>query len=349
LRVGVIPENPDEAAALAQNQVPVPFFDTHFSTLLARTVLMGAKLGVLDALVESSRSSQEVASACGLQAAPTAKLLRALSGAGYVRIDGRDRYSLTEVAHKWLVRGSVSSVRDYVLQLEACEWKWIEGYEEFIRGGRPIHIHQDMSAEQWRLYQNGMRALATFSAQEVAERTPVPMGARSMLDLGGSHGYFSVALCRRHPGLQSVVLDLPDAVAHAAPLLAREGMGNRVVHRAGDVVVDDLGVDEYDLIFMSHAAHHFDADTNRGIARRVAVALRTGGVFVIQDGIRPERPSQAGQAALLLDLFCGLVSESGEWSFDEMASWQRDAGLIPQGPILLRTASGIGQQVAVKP
>jgi hypothetical protein len=53
-----------------------------------------------------------------------------------------------------------------------------------------------------------------------------------MLDIGGSHGYHSVVICRRHPGLRSVVLDLPQAIRHAAPLLADEGMGDRVVHRA---------------------------------------------------------------------------------------------------------------------
>jgi len=66
-----------------------------------------------------------------------------------------------------------------------------------------------------------MRALASGSASEVARRTPVPKGARDMLDIGGSHGYYSVALCRRHPGLRAVILDLSEAVKHAEPILAR--------------------------------------------------------------------------------------------------------------------------------
>ncbi len=49
-----------------------------------------------------------------------------------------------------------------------------------------------------------------------------------MLDIGGSHGYFSVELCRRYAGLRAVVLDLDQAVEQAAPSLEAEGMGERV-------------------------------------------------------------------------------------------------------------------------
>ena len=61
-----------------------------------------------------------------------------------------------------------------------------------------------------------MRAMASGSAREVGRRTPVKSGARDMLDIGGSHGYYSVAICRRHPGLRAVILDLPEAIKHAA-------------------------------------------------------------------------------------------------------------------------------------
>jgi SAM-dependent methyltransferase len=97
-----------------------------------------------------------------------------------------------------------------------------------------------------------------------------------MLDIGGSHGYYSVVICRRHPGLRSVVLDLPQAIRHAAPLLAREGMGDHVVHRAGDATTDDFGTATFDLVYVANAVHHFDEPTNRDLARRAARALRPG-------------------------------------------------------------------------
>ena len=45
-----------------------------------------------------------------------------------------------------------------------------------------------------------MRSVASSWAAEVGRRTPVPKGAKDLLDIGGSHGLLSVELCRRHPG-----------------------------------------------------------------------------------------------------------------------------------------------------
>jgi SAM-dependent methyltransferase len=135
---------------------------------------------------------------------------------------------------------------------------------------------------------------------------------------------------------------------HAAPLLAREGMGDRVVHRAGNVLTDDLGTEAWDVVLVSSLVHHFDDATNRALAKRIARALRPGGVYVIQELYRAGSPREAGQIGALLDLYFALTSEAGTWSFEEMADWQREAGLKPRKPIKFLTAPGNGQQSAVK-
>jgi 2-polyprenyl-3-methyl-5-hydroxy-6-metoxy-1,4-benzoquinol methylase len=145
-----------------------------------------------------------------------------------------------------------------------------------------------------------------------------------------------------------VILDLPEAVEHAAPLLAEEGMGDRVTHRAGDVLAEDLGVEAWDVILVANLVHHFDDATNRDLARRIARALRPGGVYVIQELYRQDSPRQAGQVGALLDLYFALTSQSGTWSFAEMAAWQREAGLAPRKPVKFLTAPGNGQQSAAK-
>ena len=191
-----------------------------------------------------------------------------------------------------------------------------------------------------------MRAVAGAAASETARRLPVPKGARDLLDIGGSHGYYSVALCRRHEGLSAVVLDLPEAVEHAAPILASEGMGERVVHRVGDALTDDLGTDTFDVVLIAQLVHHFSEEQNRDLARRVARALRPGGVYAILDAFRSPSAKDAGQTGALLDFYFALTSQSGTWSPEEMAAWQRLAGLEPQRPIGFRTVPGMGIQAA---
>ena len=176
----------------------------------------------------------------------------------------------------------------------------------------------------------------------------MPDWATDVLDIGGSHGYYSVALCRRHPELRAVVLDLPQAVEHAAPLLAEEGMGDRVVHRAGDALRDDLGEEAWDVVMITQLVHHFTDEQNRDLARRVARALRPGGVYAILDAFRARTPGEAGQVGALLEFYFALTSQSGTWAPEEMADWQRAAGLQPKRPIRFRTTPGAGIQAAVK-
>ena len=346
MKIGIIPENTLERVALAAGAVPRPLFDTHLAMMLARTIMAATKLGVFEALASGPLTAHKVAAQCGTDPRATEKLLTALAGVGYVRAD-QAQYALAPVARKWLLKDSPQSLRDKML-IQFTEWEWIEGYAEFVGSGTPLDIHRVLSDDEWGLYQRSMRALASGSVSEVARRTPVPNGARDMLDIGGSHGYYSVAICRRHLGLRAVVLDLPEAVKHAEPILAREEMGDRVMHRAGNALTDDLGTEAWDLVFIANLVHHLDEKTNRDLVRRIARALRPGGILVIQEFIRLQSPGKGGQSGALLELYFALTSQSGAWSLEEIAGWQKEAGLTPRKPIRLLSLPGTAQQAAGK-
>lgn len=341
-------ENPLEAAALALGIAPLTLVDTHMAFLRARAIMVATRLGIFDALDDSGLTADELSSRCGMAPGAAPKLLNALVASGYLRFrDGC--YQLTRISRKWLRADSPYSVRDKVL-FEFVEWSFVEGVEEFIRTGRAQDLHGGShDPERWRAYQKAMRALSGLAAPEIVSRTPMPPEARAMLDIGGSHGFISVAMCRRYPSLRAVVLDLPEAVQQAAPILARENMGDRVVHRAGDALTDDLGTAEWDFIYVSQLVHHFDEPTNRQFVRRMAGALKPGGHVVIGELIRPETPGASGQVGALLDLYFALTSQSGTWSVDEIGGWLRDAGLEVKPPIHLRTVPGAAEVIGVKP
>jgi SAM-dependent methyltransferase len=347
MKLTVAPENLIERIVLALGLAPVTLVDTHMSFLRARAIMVGTKLGVFDALAAAPLAAADVAKRCATSPAATEKLLNALAGSGYLTFDGTS-FALSAVARKWLTRDSPQSLRDKVL-FEFLEWQMAERFEDFVRTGQPLDMHRQVQDMDWGLYQRAMRALSGLVAPEVVRRTPVPQRATTMLDVGGAHGYISVAMCRKYPALTAVVLDLPAAVEQAAPILAREGMGDRVVHRAGDALTEDLGESAWDIVYVSQLLHHFEEPANRTFCQRVARALRPGGVFVVLELIRPASPTDGGQTGALLDLYFAVTSQSGTWTVDEIAGWQREAGLTTKKPIRLRTAPGTVEVVAVKP
>jgi len=375
MRLGAVPETPLEWLALRAGRIPTPLVDTHLAFAFARTLMVAARLGVFEALADGDHPAGEVARRCGTADAPTARLLHALVGMGYLR-PGRtaDRVGLTRGSRRWLTRASPDEVLDKVL-FGFDEWRFVEGYEAYVRDGRAIDMHAALGHEPpdepaggarrarpaegapnptpaaWVRYQRGLRAVAGVSAAEVARRTPVPRGARSMLDIGGAHGRFAAAILRRHPRLTAEVLELAPAVAASAELLAAEGMGDRLRHHVGDALHEPLGEGDRDVVFASQFNHHLDEEANRRLARRVAAALRPGGVYVIQDLARPADAREARRARLgaLLDLYFGATSDAGTYTIASMRAWQAEAGLRPMPTRWLRTLPGLVQQAAVRP
>jgi 2-polyprenyl-3-methyl-5-hydroxy-6-metoxy-1,4-benzoquinol methylase len=347
MRSGAKPDNLMERALLTAGLVPTPFLDTFIGLLLVRTVLTATKLGVFEALADSDLTCETLSERIETDPRATGKLLDSLVASDYLTRES-GRYGLAPTARRWMLADSPKSLRDFVLFRE-YQWDLLKGYEEFVRNGVPVGLHQGMPPEGWPAYQRAMRALAGLGADEVCRRLPVPDGATTMLDIGGAHGFFSVSMCRRYPDLRATVLDLPDAIAGAAPILAREGMGDRVTQRSGNALEDDLGDASWDIVLMAQVAHHFDEPSNRALASRIATALKPGGVFALLEVERPSDERPTGQSGALMDLYFAFTSESGTWTAKEMAEWQLQAGLHIRNPIRLRRSPGAIIQVGVKP
>lgn len=330
MKLGSLPDNLAERIALWTGLIPPGVFESWFGIMLSRTIMVATRLDVFEALAAGPLTAEEVAARCNTHPAATEKLLNALVSVQCLRVR-KDKYALRKSLRAWVLKDGKHSFRGQIL-LHFLEWEWWEHCEEYVRTGRPLQVHQTMTEEEWGVYQRGMRSGIDLPAEWVARKLPLPRGARQMLDIGGSHGYFSVALCRRYPQLTATILDLPIAVRHSAPLLAKEGMGDRVRHWVGDALKEDLGTETYDLVFLAAVVHHLDDATNRQLVQRIARSLRPGGVVAIWEPVRQDRGGKIRQIGGLLDLFFGFFSEAGTWSAEEVAAWFRDAGLTADRP-----------------
>ena len=349
MRLGVVAESLLERIALALGRVPEPIVDTQLMYTMARTIMTASERGVFGALATGPMAAEEVAEACSTDPRATRQLLNALTGVRYLTYDG-ERFALARRMRRWLDPASPLALHDKLHMQLAFEWRFVEHYDRYLAAGEPLEMHETLQGDDWRIYQRGMEALARVSASEVARRTPVPRAASTLLDIGGAHGLYAAELCRRHSRLDAEVLDLPEAIARTEDTRAAYGLGERLRARAGDALDVDLGDARYDVVFTSQLAHHFDASENRDLTRRVARALRPGGVYVVQDFVRPDTPQDIRRmgAGALLDLYFGATSAAGTWSAGEIAAWQEAAGLRPRPTVWLRTLPGVAQQVAVR-
>lgn len=357
MQLTISPENLPEWIALRANLAPIPLLHAQIMPVLAKAVLEAADKGVFDAAKDGPQTLDDLAHTLRLNRKALGELMGLLTAMGYF-IYQNDRFGLTPMARRFALKDDPQSVHGMLVFNNRVMWDWMSHLGNYLETGQGIEYHNKLSAEQWRYYQEAMVAAASTEAREFVRRAPLPKSVgpayrRSgapirMLDIGGSHGQHSVALCKKLPALTSVILELPPAIEQAAPLLARQGMGDRVRHQPGNALTDDFGEEQYDIILLSSLAHHFTPEQNQLVANKVARALRAGGVFIINEFIRPktgEKPELVGSST---DLFYGMTSTAGNYSIEEIQAWQRMAGLNPHKVVLYRTLPGRGMVVAKK-
>ncbi len=339
-------ENPLEWMALKLNLAPTPLVDTQVAFNAARAIMAGAELGIYEVIGKEQRTAGEISAACKTNTHATTQLLNCLVGLGYLQWSG-DKYSLKKKYHKWLLKDSEANLIGK-LRFQLLEWNWMAMLEDYVRTGKTLQLHSSTDPKQWNLYQEGMRDLSINAAGDLAKKIPVPATATTMLDIGGSHGLYSIELCKKHPSLKSTVLELPDALESASAIAKRYDTTGRVTHKAGNALVDDLGTAQYDVIMINNVVHHFTAEQNKALAKKIATALKPGGIYIIGEFIRADKPGEGGAVGATSGLYFSVISASGNWSMEEMQSWQKEAGLELAKPITTMTIPGWKMLVAKK-
>jgi len=338
MRFKTQPENILEWMALRLNLAPLPLVDTQVAFNAARAIMAAAELGIYETIGKGSLTSDEIASSGKTHPVATKHLLDCLVGVGYLKWKD-DKYSIKPKYYKWLLKESESNLIGK-LKFQIYEWNWMAGLEEYVRTGKPKDLHSNATAEEWKSYQEGMRDLSVNSAKELAGKISIPAGATSMLDIGGSHGLYSIELCRKHSTLSSTILELPGAIEAASAIARKYDQTGRVVYKAGNILNDDIGKEAYDVVMINNVVHHFTDEQNRMVAKKIASALKPNGIYLIGEFTRSEKPGEGGVVAATSGLYFSLTSYSGTWSVNEMESWMKEAGLKIQKPVVPMSIPG---------
>jgi len=326
MKLGAIAQNPLEWVAIKAKLVPMPLLYSHFGFMMSKFLLEAVDVGIFETIGKGQKTAAEIAQTCGLNEKALLSTLGVLATMGQI-VHRNGQFSLTDEAKKYLLKDSPDSVYWMMLFDNRVCMDWMNYFPEFLRTGKGLQYHDTFGDQEWYLYQNAMESAATGAAKEASKKLSAPSDATQMLDIGGSHGLYSVAMCKKTPALHSTILDLPPAVEKARPILAKYGMGERIAYRPGNVLTDDIGQEQYDYILMANVAHHFTAEENLSVTQKAHAALKPGGTFTILEFIRQDEIKTNGDmVGALGDLFFLLSSTTGLWSQPEIKGWMQKVG-----------------------
>jgi ubiquinone/menaquinone biosynthesis C-methylase UbiE len=290
---------------------------------------------MLAALAEGPREPSELAEHLGLQAAGTELVLDVIASLGHVELRPDGRYEMTERARRWLDPRSDHYVGDFLADTGEY-WQWWQGLEDLVRDGRHVELHDKPADDPyWRSYIRGQYQIARLSSAEVAKAVPLQSGAHSLLDVAGGHGEFSMALCRRYPGLKATIVDLPGSARVGREIVFGAGMEDRVRHVEGDMFEADLG-GPHDGALCFNIVHHQTPEQARELFARIRAVLRPGApLCVLELYDRPE--GQKPDSGSILGLFFHLTSGADTYTVEQVSRWLAESGFGPAEKHTFRT------------
>lgn len=300
----------------------------------ACALLAAAETGVLTELANGPADSPTLAARTGSSERGVEVLLTTLGALGYV-VRRNGAFELTRMARRSLPLDELSAMAPFLRETVARLADAGGGVRELAAGGL-IGWEVLHEGDVARAYQSFMRSTAAGIAPYVAKAVDVSPTAKRLLDVGGAHALYSVALCRKYERLHATILDWPEGIASAKRTVAASGgLASRVDFVERDFEQDELP-DGYDVVFLGNIVHGLSPESNRGLFAKAAHATGSGGSLVILDQFAHARGTAfaRGIAALFgLNLYLSVAGEA--YPYEDVARWLTEAGfgLTSQKPL----------------
>jgi len=291
----------------------------------SQTLLTANRLRIFDVLADGPKSAQEVAGALQLDTRATGLFLRACAGLGLLRHhDGR--FENSPETNFFLVSRSPAYMGNAIRYSDQLYGTW-GNLESALRSGRPAlaaETYLGDDPQRTRTFVYAMHARALGIARPLVGVLDL-RDRRSMLDVGGGPGTYSILLTERFAGLRSEVLELPAVAAVAREIVAAAGAGERVSLRDGDYHSADFGSGK-DVVLMSGMFHRESERSCRDLIARARDCLVGGGLLAVSDVFADEggtHPTFASMFGLNMML---TAPDGGVHSDADVKRWLEDAG-----------------------
>lgn len=291
----------------------------------AHVLLAANRLGIFKALGHESKTSDELAQTLGTDRRATRILCNALTALELLeKQDGAYKNSVH--ALNSLLPDSPKPKSAMLLHQARLAATWSQLYDVVLEGKPvpPDRIDPRLIGDE-RQFANAMADVGRLSAVQTADEIDLS-NAKSMLDIGGGPGLYSIEFVKRYPELRATIADDEKTLEIAKENIEKSGLSERISIQPGNVLTDDLGND-YNFILISNVIHIFSKDTNRQLVAKSADALASGGLLCVKDFLlEPDRTKPAWNALFAVNMLVN-TGEGDCHTLEEVKEWFKDAGL----------------------
>lgn len=344
-----------ERRLIKRGTIPGLLLDGALGLMAAQALVAAMELELFEHLRDGAVDVETLADRTGASVEGMENLVRVLVPLGYL-VREADGYRLTTAARRSLPEGDLGLIGAFVreqgrLGLDAAR-AVREAPEDGIIGWETVQ-----SGEVGAGYQATMRWLASDLVDPVVDAVDLPDGALRMLDVGGSHGLYTVRFCEEHPALKGTVLDWEIGLEAARKTLEeRPEVASRIDLLERDFEEEALP-EGYDFAFLGNIVHGLSPAGNRELFGKLDAATTDRGTVAIVDQVAdppdssrfpfdPFESSFADAVAALIGFNLFLFSGGRSYAYDDLEAWLSEAGFPEVSYQPLRQSPGFSLVVA---
>jgi ubiquinone/menaquinone biosynthesis C-methylase UbiE len=308
---------------------PVHFFNNVNAYQRTEALKAAIELNLFTAIAEGNETTDAIAARCETSPRGTRILCDYLTVIGFLTKQA-DRYALTPDTAAFLDRRSPAYVGGAIEFLLAP--MLMAGFKETAaavrKGGTAIPEDGTVAPDHpvWVKFARGMAPMMMMPAQMIAQFVD-PLADRPLriLDIAAGHGRFGIAFAARNPQAHVTAVDWAAVLEVAKENAAQAGVTERYATIAGSAFDVDFG-GPYDLVLVTNFLHHFDAQTNETLLRKVHAALADGGRAVTLEFVpNDDRISPPPAAMFSLVMLVGTPAGDA-YTFRELEQMAAHAG-----------------------
>jgi O-methyltransferase domain len=306
------------------------------ATWTAQACSVLAVLRLPDRMAAGAQTTAELAAAADLDPVALQRLLAALADAGVLRQTEADRFELSQMG-EYLRSDVPGSAHGNAVLYGAEVYQSFGGLLDTVRTGQPAFTERFGQPFYAYLTRNPQLA-ATFNAAMSAAPPPPPTdaslfeGARTMVDVGGGDGELLAETLGRHPELNGVLVELPEAATRARGRLAEAGVLDRVEIVAGSFF-DDVPAGG-DVYVLRRVLHNWNDDNAGRVLARVRAAMPAGARLVVLEELLAAAPEARSASAgawgaprnRIVDLLMLVLMEGRDRTAKEYTALLVDSG-----------------------
>lgn len=286
----------------------------------AQVLIAATQLGLFRALADGPLDAAALAHRLDADPGAVRRLANAAVAMNLLRREGQ-RFANAPIAETCLAREDERFYLGHLVAREGAFYdRWGHLTQAVRSGERPPENVRDEQGDSWVMdFELALLDLARAAGPLIAQRLdvhvtaavhaadPIPAtGPVRVLDVGGGHGGYSMALARHDPRVQATVFELPAAAQAARHIIAGAGMSDRVSVQVGDFQQDDLGHEQYDLVLLFGVLGSETPAGRLALMRKARAALKPGGLLAIRGFAHAA--SQESELATVPDLEAALFS-----------------------------------------